>query len=356
MFKRRLLYFLLLLGAYIFYLFYKMWVGWYILVLVILIPVLSCIFSLILFFTIKIKPSLKRVALINEEVYISLGDAQNNVGAILPVYAKAKIKDFMADKEYKIKIRSSFSKVDHYVFNTEHCGIFEVTIPKVYVYDILGLFRFRRKVDFSTRITIKPRPVLPERMPELAGFKAKYLRKSNRLDSEIYDIREYMEGDPIKTIHWKVSAKKDKTLVKEPQEEHNAHSRVYLELSSDRDIVDKRLGELIFTSRYFLDNEMEHKIRVVPPYIHEISFDISNNHDIDRMLQKVLLMKLPDKDMDKNLLDRNSAISGDVKGDATGDFKGEANGETKGDSKGEAINDPDPDMDLDTKEDDVYAR
>lgn len=70
-------------------------------VLVILIPALSCIFSLILFFTIKIKPSLKRVALINEEVYISLGDAQNNVGAILPVCAKAKIKTSWLIKNIK---------------------------------------------------------------------------------------------------------------------------------------------------------------------------------------------------------------------------------------------------------------
>ena len=306
MFKRRLSYFLLLFGAYVFYLFYKMWVAWYILVLLLMVPVLSCIFSFILFLTIKIKPSLKKVALINEEIYISLGDIRDGVGGILPLYAKGKIKDFMVDKESKIKIRSSFSKTNHYCLNTKHCGIYEVFIPKVYVYDILGLFRFSRRVNFSAKITIKPRPVVPERMPELAGFKAKYLRKSNRPDSEIYDIRDYQEGDPIKTIHWKVSAKKNKTLVKEPQEEHNAHSRVYLELSSDRDIVDNRLGELIFTSRYFLENDMEHKIRVVPPYVHEVSFDITNNHDIDRMLQKVLMMKLPDKDIEKEEVVNNN--------------------------------------------------
>ena len=36
----------------------------------------------------------------------------------------------------------------------------------------------------------------PDLMPNMYGFKAKNLRKSNNSSSDLYDIREYEKGDP----------------------------------------------------------------------------------------------------------------------------------------------------------------
>ena len=38
---------------------------------------------------------------------------------------------------------------------------------------------------------------------DMNGFKARTLRKSDSPYSEIYDVRDYILGDPIKNIHWK---------------------------------------------------------------------------------------------------------------------------------------------------------
>ena len=72
-----------------------------------------------------------------------------------------------------------------------------------------------------------------------------------------------MKGDPIKSIHWKASAKKDKMLVKEAQEECFGHSRVFMQLQEDRDLLDRKLGEMLFTSTYFLNHDISHKIRIL---------------------------------------------------------------------------------------------
>lgn len=292
MFWHRFVYFLLLIVIYTFYLFYRMWFAWYCLVMVILIPILSGIFCWVLFSQVEINPETTRVVLKDENAFFTLAPVQHGIVGILTVTAKGKLMDYMAGKEENIKTKSRLASECHYVLDTKHCGVYDIKITRVNVYDFFGIFRFPKRVNYSSRVIVKPVPVTPERMPDLTGFKAKYLRKSNRLDSEIYDIKEYTEGDSIKAIHWKLSAKKGKAYVKEPQEEYNAHARVYLELENDRDEVDKRLGELVFTSRYFLSQDVEHRIRVLPPHNKEICFDIGSNYDVDKMLLQVMMMDL----------------------------------------------------------------
>ncbi len=292
MFWRRFLYLVLLLGIYTFYLFYEMWFAWYCLILVIILPIFSGILSLVFLYTLKIKPEITRVALINEEAYFDLAPKKKSLAGILNIFVVCKIKDYMAGSEKQVKLSAPLNSEHHYVIDTTHCGVYEFTVAKVYIYDFLGIFRFLRKVDFSSKIMVKPIPVMPERMPDAAGFKAKYLRKSSSSDSGIYDIKEYTEGDSVKNIHWKISAKKGKVFVKEPQEEYNAHSRLYLELNEDRALMDRWLGEVVFTSKYFLSKDIQHTIRVIPPYNKEISFCIESTHDIDKMLMRVLTTDL----------------------------------------------------------------
>jgi hypothetical protein len=106
-------------------------------------------------------------------------------------------------------------------------------------------------------------------------------------------VRDYVVGDPIKNIHWKLSAKRDKILVKEPQEHCYGHARIYLELKNDREQMDRKLGELLFTSNYFLEHDIDHKIRVLPPMKREVAFDIESQRDLDTAIIKILHMKIP---------------------------------------------------------------
>ena len=106
-------------------------------------------------------------------------------------------------------------------------------------------FFVKINLNMNNEILVKPVPAMPSVMPDMFGFKAKNLRRSKLPNSEIYDIREYQIGDPLRSIHWKMSAKKDALLVKEPLEEYGGHSRVLLRMSGDRDEMDLHLGQIV---------------------------------------------------------------------------------------------------------------
>ena len=183
--------------------------------------------------------------------------------------------------------------------DTSHCGSFTYKMPKIDVYDLFGFFHFSKTIDKDSEIVVKPVPAMPERMPDMFGFKAKSLRKAKQPNTEIYDIRDYQMGDPVKSIHWKMSAKKDKLLVKEPLEEFGGHSRVILKLTSDRDVLDLHLGQILFTSRFFIEHETPHKIRVIPPDRSEIAFDVESESDLQRAIYMILRMRIPDEEPEK---------------------------------------------------------
>ena len=101
-----------------------------------------------------------------------------------------------------------------------------------------------------------------------------------------------------------MSAKKDKLLVKEPLEEYGGHSRVILKLTHDRDLMDLHLGQILFTSRFFIEHETPHKIRIIPPDRREIAFEVESETDLQRAIAMILRMRIPD-DLNEESHDRN---------------------------------------------------
>ena len=81
-------------------------------------------------------------------------------------------------------------------------------------------------------------------------------------------------------------------------EEFGGHSRIVLKLGEDRTKLDQHLGQILFTSLFFLEREIPHKIRIIPPNRSEISFDVENVNDLETSLTKILHMRIPKEDPD----------------------------------------------------------
>ena len=205
------------------------------------------------------------------------------------------VEDQMSGEKKKIKLTGNGSASLSCPIDTTHCGAKSYSVDRFRIYDLFGLFFVSRFTKSKTEVVVRPVPHVPAIMPELNGFKARHLRKSNSSYSEIYDVRDYIIGDPIKNIHWKASAKKDMLLVKEPQEEVSGHARVFLAMSRDRDRLDRKMGELLFTSDYFLNKDIPHKIRILPPMRREVAFDIQSPRDLETAMLRILHMKIPEE-------------------------------------------------------------
>ncbi|MBO4494412.1 MAG: DUF58 domain-containing protein [Clostridiales bacterium] len=294
MFKNWCIYIILFIASVVFFLYYQMWLSWYCLLIILLILPVSLISAIVNgIFTTAVFKAPKNVRM-NEEAEITVCTENRSLFSFSICRLCLVSRDLMTDvtKKYK-KVEFESRGEMSFPINTEHCGTYEFTATRLRVYDLFRLFYFPKRIKLKEEVVIRPVPVVPDVMPESNGFKAKVLKKSNASYSEIYDVRDYVVGDPIKNIHWKLSAKRDHVLVKEPQEACYGHARVYVELKNDREQMDKRLGELLFTSTYFLNHDIEHKIRILPPMKREIAFNIESQRDLDTAMLKILHMRIP---------------------------------------------------------------
>lgn len=292
------IYILSLFSSFVFFLCYKMWVSWICLIVILLIPFLSLAMIIIASRTMTFKTSCPGNVLIGTPTNILV-----TTGGIASYFSFCKLKMTVTDRMAGTTKKHTFvindrgtSKIP---VNTSHCGSYSYDLTWLTTYDLFGLFFTKTNVNKVNEILVKPAPSMPDVMPDMYGFKAKNLRKSKQPGSEIYDIKEYQIGDSIRSIHWKMSAKKDTLLVKEPLEEYGGHSRVILKLTSDRDKLDLHLGQIMFTSKFYIEHETPHKIRIIPPDRGEVAFDIESETDLERAVGKILRMRLPKEDPHK---------------------------------------------------------
>ncbi len=105
-------------------------------------------------------------------------------------------------------------------FTSRYAGQTQVTVQTAVVYDFLGIFCRGTKAGLSKSMLVTPETfycavdISNRNAPNMDSDYYSDSRKG--FDSgETFGIREYMPGDSIKFIHWKLSSKLDKTLIRE---------------------------------------------------------------------------------------------------------------------------------------------
>lgn len=126
------------------------------------------------------------------------------------------------------------SRVD-YPVKSSHCGVISVSIDSVCIFDIFNLFRFNKNINVTREI-----PVFPNESILDDTFTMDFSQGYNNMDestikgndtSEVSEIREYIPGDKLQNIHWKLSAKKDILMVKERMNLTSTQLLFYIELA-----------------------------------------------------------------------------------------------------------------------------
>ena len=101
-----------------------------------------------------------------------------------------------------------------------HAGRYEISADSARIYDPLRLWSRRIKAEDRVYITAMPDTYdiditvtsSSSAMPESDRYRD---GRGGNDPGEVRGIREYIPGDPVKNIHWKLSGKLDKLLVKE---------------------------------------------------------------------------------------------------------------------------------------------
>jgi len=126
--------------------------------------------------------------------------------------------------------------VQEFRFNVpiQYRGKYKVGISHIEIKDFLNLFSFRYLPGETKQIRVFPRilPVEELDIPYVRMSENEYLSQNKDVGhTEIRDIRDYRYGDGFKKIHWKLSAKYNKWLIKETNSSSEKEFWVLLNLS-----------------------------------------------------------------------------------------------------------------------------
>ncbi|MBD5517544.1 MAG: DUF58 domain-containing protein [Lachnospiraceae bacterium] len=116
-------------------------------------------------------------------------------------------------------------------------GRFWVQGDTLLLQDIMGLVICRKKIDLSGEMYVLPDGKMTQEM-DLTGWEGKAAEteesRSKGSDfAEVSDIREYIPGDRIRDIHWKLSAKQETLMVKERVAVAGSEMVMLLSLTAD---------------------------------------------------------------------------------------------------------------------------
>ena len=261
MVTRRVIYAFTLAVAVLFFTLYPFWFSWYFLVLLILIVPFDFFISL---------PGMlsRRIALTVPKVLDQGMDGTLVISAI-------KLKSFPAGciKTWIKVTGDDFSSMRGFVCGAERGSRYEVAVDSsrsgVTVFEakrnwtvsLIGLFCIPAKVNCRVSVLVLPKPVEPPRSVTLP--RGVVLRpKPGGGFSEDYDLRPYRKGDPVRSVHWKLSAKFNSLIIREPLVPP-AHSRLLNVTqwngAQERDLI---LGRLRWVSDYLLKQGLPYYVKL----------------------------------------------------------------------------------------------
>lgn len=298
---RRLLYAAALLGAAALYFFNTAYFTWVLLILVVaFVP-----FELFL--------SLRCMATVRLEISVRELPADEGGGYLLAVFAPAKLPvgtvqarllcaNLFTGAQTRFKLRQAAGSRSEYRLppTGAPCGIVSVSVQKLRVWDAVGIFRFtvRRTPAPVLLLARPPLPDAPPAIPEEALDQGDLPVQTSARPGpgalrEFTDIREYREGDSIRDIHWKLSAKRDIIMVREGGYSSLASPHLCFDFFGDADTVCAVLGRVEALSRKLWELERLHGVHWVSPGGQLQSRLISSRAEFDAVLWELMAAALP---------------------------------------------------------------
>lgn len=251
---RRLGYLAVLAGCLVLYLFHGQWLSWMLLMAVVFLPWFSLLVSLPGMLTAELALTVPAAVTLGSSAAVQVwGSAR---GTMPPFRVKCRQRDGFTEKTEK--------RAPSQAFTPRHCGKITFSIKKAWVYDYLGLFRFPTRKAKEVSLLVRPVAVVCPTLPPLQRYRARAWRaKPGGGFAENHELRLYRPGDPLNQMHWKLSAKMGQWVLREPMEPCKGRAVLSLELTGTPELLDEKLGKLLYASNYLLEQGIPHEIRAL---------------------------------------------------------------------------------------------
>ncbi len=159
--------------------------------------------------------------------------------------------------------------------------------------DLLGLFRRLIVVDVSQSCIVLPKryPIKPLDLTGRRQYQAGGVSLSNSVgnSSEFMSLRDYQQGDPLHSIHWKSYAKHGKLIVKDYQDEYFVRRALVLDTfigTANRE----QFEAAVSVAASLASNEQSHEALLDLLFVGQQSYCFTAGRGVDQLthLQEIL--------------------------------------------------------------------
>lgn len=281
MVRRWLLYLATLLGCIVFYWAYQQWLAWILLVFVLTLPLFSLLASLPAMLLVRVGVDCAGALGIGDKEIPTLR-VQCPLPAP-PVRGRIRVKHAITGESRLLKRGAALP--------TEHCGQLICHPERLSVYDYLGLFRLtvhRRQQAF---VVVRPTPVP---MPQPAELDRSAMRswkpKPGGGFAENHELRLYRPGDSLNQVHWKLTAKTGKLVIREAMEPRQGLILLVMVMEGSGEVLDRKFGRLQWMGNYLLQQGLHYELRVLTGRGLQ-ALSVSNQKELAQAID--LLLSLP---------------------------------------------------------------
>ncbi|ACL76061.1 DUF58 domain-containing protein [Ruminiclostridium cellulolyticum] len=139
-------------------------------------------------------------------------------------------------------------------------GEYEVGLREIYIEDFLGLIKLKYKIPEPKKIIVYPKIEHLSNFSILSSGSSDSQSVENGIQdnmNNIKDIREYIDGDSFRKIHWKLTARNDKLMIKNYEGSIDANVNILLDLrknvynDEENIIIEDKLIEAVVAVLYF---------------------------------------------------------------------------------------------------------
>ena len=138
-------------------------------------------------------------------------------------------------------------------------GLYEIGVDSLYISDLFRFFAVRAEMDNYTAISVFPRKlsIVDERGRSDTDSPSPKLKNDVAAEKiEVSDIRDYVPGDSVRSIHWKLSSKTQDIKVRQYSSAENKHVYVFCDMSEAAVPPKKKdAGELYKSLRRAIEEE-----------------------------------------------------------------------------------------------------
>ncbi len=280
--ERRILYWAAVIASLVFYWAYREWLSWLLMMIVAVLPWLSLGLSIQAMAKLELRVSAPE----------RIGQGQRSQVTLLgscklpqpPVRGRLRLENPMTGESLELRSGEELP--------SQHCGVWYIQAEKAKVYDYMGLFvhRIRRHEPGLTYVFPQEQPMATP--PDLQEYLATAFKpKRGGGYAENHELRLYRPGDNLHQIHWKLTAKTGKLILREPMEPIKGKAAVSLELGGSQELVDRKLGRLRWLCRWLLEEGVPHEVHCLTGDGVKV-FPVEYIQQVDAALQGILKQPL----------------------------------------------------------------